>query len=136
MRDFNFERLYTEQLQAYGRDDHRVVTEQQNQAAPPQQASAVSAQSDQQAPNTESPIGLEQARQIAAQALTQLTKTLVDKQIGDQNWANEIFQELGKIMSNKLQDKFAKADPKQAPQQQPQPTTPTNPPTQATAPNR
>lgn len=137
MRDINFERLYTEQIRGYYAP---LVEAMQQQGAPQQQAPSAPQpnKNDGQAANTSNTIDLEKARQIVAGLLGEFTKALAEKQIGDQAWSNEIFQELGKIMSNKLQDKFAKADSTQQnpPQQQAQPTQPQNPPPQATAQNR
>ncbi len=130
MRDTMFEQVYLEQFRDYHRKPLVENAQPPQQAQQPQQQK----QQPQQAANTSNSISLDQARQIVAQELTAFCKRLVDKQIGDQNWANEIFQELGKTMSNKLQDKFAKSDSPE-PKQQPQPTTPTNPAPQATPQN-
>ncbi len=118
MRDLIFEQLYANML-------NENAGEQQKQAVP------------QQAPTKNAGLSLDQARQITAEALTTFTNTLTEKQVGDQEWAKQVFQEVGKVMSNKLQDKFSKApDSSGPPKPQEQPQQPTNPQPQAQAQNQ
>lgn len=141
MRDFQFEQLYTEQIRGYFEP---TINEQQIPPAPRAPGSnnqtsqkIPSAPRPPDTPNNNSSVNLEQARQVVAEALNEFVKKLVEKQIGNQDWAQQVFQELGKTMSNKLQDKFGSAPNSDGPPQpQAQPTQPTNPQPQATAKNQ